>query len=381
MMRLHAFVGVCAISLSGCQFELCPREDAEPGASAASPIVGGSVDSTNRSTVALLLTKPDGATALCSGTMIATSGSLGYVLTAAHCVTGTVDHVYDAVDWRDCTAAGDTSKCSAEYAPVAWKAHPSYDPVTFANDFAIVLVEGAGPSTPVTPAADAADGLAPGSFLDLSGYGRTYSGANVPDAEAFNYLRNHVVATVAALTSGWISIDATLGRTACFGDSGGPAYAHVGAGLRVVGVASNADQNCEIVANYGRVSAVYESFIAPLLPPPPSAGEGGSGNGGEGGGTPQGAGGSSQAPGTTGSAGSGPSDGGGGGSTGVSSSSAGGTADGSSDDPDADIPVDCVPVEITCSAGVPAGRGLQSGGALFALSAAAIAARRRRHLA
>ena len=76
-------------------------------------IVGGTVDPENRSTVALLLTDADGAHGVCSGTVIARHASTGYVLTAAHCVTGTVDKVIDAVDWRDCTAAGDAAGCTA----------------------------------------------------------------------------------------------------------------------------------------------------------------------------------------------------------------------------------------------------------------------------
>ncbi|NUO50984.1 MAG: trypsin-like serine protease [Polyangiaceae bacterium] len=377
MMGLRVRLALCALSLSGCQFELCPRDEPEPDAAAASPIVGGSVDSAHRSTVALLLTKQDGATAICSGTMIATSGSFGYVLTAAHCVTGTVDQVFDAVDWRDCTGAGDASKCNAKYTPVSWKAHPSYDPTTFENDFGLVLVEGASPSTPFTPAVEQSDGLSAGSTLDLSGYGRTYSGENVPNAGTFNYLRNHVVVAAATLTSEWISIDATTGRTACFGDSGGPAYARVGGELRVVGVASNADQSCEIVANYGRVSDVYDSFIAPSLPPPLSTGEGGAPDPGEGGGSSQGVGGASMAPGATGSGGSGASNEGGSDSRSESSGSAGGTLDdGPSADPDADSPMDCVPVEITCSAGVPGNGTSPKSATILALVAMVIAARR-----
>ncbi len=364
-MRRSLFAALCLLSLTGCELEICPSDDAETEGAVASPIIGGSVDAQNRSTVALLSTKPSGSRSICSGTVIATEGKRGWVLTAAHCVVGTVDHVYDATDWRDCTQAGDASKCNAKYAPVSWIAHPGYDAETFANDFAIVVFEGATASTPVTPAVEADDGLAVGTFIDISGYGRTYAGANNPDPNAFNYLRNHVVVPVAMLSDAWVGIDATTGETACFGDSGGPAYAHVGGKLRVVGVASNADQNCALGAAYGRVADVYDSFIAPKLPAPPSSGEGGSGEGGSGeGGSAQGGEGAGAGPGAGGSDGSG----------GDASNGSGGAEDPGTDP---DLELECIPVRVTCSATRAGDAGTPGALALLGLAAAVLVGRRR----
>lgn len=262
---------LAALALPGCRFDLCvDGAAAEPTRSESAPIIGGTVDAENRSTVALLLTSGSGAHGLCSGTVIARSGSTGYVLTAAHCVTGSVDKVIDAVDWRDCTPAGDASKCFASYVPTAWFADPSYDPTTHVHDFAIVTFAGATAATPITPVA-AADDLSVGMPIELSGFGRTYAGTDNP--ALFQYERHHVTTAVGGLPPAFLHVDATTGKTACFGDSGGPAYIGQGADKLVVGVASAADQNCAIAALYGRVADVYASFILPSIPAPDAPGD------------------------------------------------------------------------------------------------------------
>jgi hypothetical protein len=267
---MHARVlgSLALLLLSGCKYDVCFDPSAiESGTVGAtkSPIIGGNVDGTNKSTVALLITRSDGKHALCSGTVIATHGTTGYVLTAAHCVTGSVDAIYEATDWVSCTAAGDSSLCEAKYAPIAWQAHPAYDPSTLADDFGVVTFEGATSATTVTPAVEGADGVTSGELVEISGYGRTYAGPN--DPSQYQTLRNHATLAVNVVTPAWLSFDATQGKTACFGDSGGPTYAMVGGHRRVVGVASAADANCAQVAVYGRVSSVYEDFIKPIIAP------------------------------------------------------------------------------------------------------------------
>ncbi len=273
-----------ALLTAGCDPALCidPDDVAAGLGSASAPIVGGTVDTTSRSTVALLLAPPGGGRALCSGTVIATRASRAYVLTAAHCVQGAVENVYEAVDWRDCEAGGDSSKCFASYQVVSWQAHPGYDSETLENDVAMVIVEGASAATAVTPALADDSSIVAGQAMQLSGYGRTYAGPQDEDAP-FNTVRHKVSVDLDAKTSKWLRFDASTGETACFGDSGGPAFAHVDGNLVVAGVASNADAECAVLANYARVAPVYASFIAPLIdadepsdPPPPQGGSDGS---------------------------------------------------------------------------------------------------------
>ncbi|NUP13004.1 MAG: trypsin-like serine protease [Polyangiaceae bacterium] len=361
---------------AGCQAEVCVEpsgSDADQVGSSEHPIIGGSVDEVHTSTVAILFQKPEGR-GVCSGTVIARRGELGFVLTAAHCVQGEVQHVYEAVDWRDCEAGGDAEHCNASYVPVSAKAHPSYNATTGGNDdFAIVTFKGATENTSVTPVAKTADELTAGKTILLSGYGRTYAGANDPDAE-FNSQRHQVGALVSSLTARWIMIDGSTGKTACFGDSGGPAFDTIDGVQHVVGVAANGDANCEEVANYGRVTDVYESFILPIIgadvePPCADCGSGGAasntGGSGAGGEFPE-----SCAPGTGSEA---VVDGAGGGAVGGSSD--GGSDDGA-DSSDEESTDPCQLVAFQC--GVSNAGASSGGGAAAAFIVAWLIARRRR---
>jgi len=273
---------------SGCSLDLC-LDPADLGVGATGqPIIGGQLDETHHATVALLLTQPDGSGGLCSGTVIATDGEKGFVLTAAHCATGTVDHIFEATDWRDCTQAGDASGCNASYEPKAVYVHPAYDPATHANDFAVVVFGGANADTVVVPPGGVSDGLVQGGVVELSGFGRTYAGA--AQQGVFNYERHVVSVPIASLAPSWLRFDASTGKSACFGDSGGPAYSNASGSLRVVGVTSNGDGTCEHVANYGRVSAVYADFIEPIIHAAVSSGQGGASSEGGAGAGGQGAG-------------------------------------------------------------------------------------------
>ena len=384
--------------LTGCEFELCTdQEDAPTEAidTSRDAIIGGSVDEGNRATVALMLTLGTGKRALCSGTVIARDGTRGWVLTAAHCTTGSVDAIYEATDFLDCTGQGDASQCHASYAFTGWTSHPGYDPSVYANDFAIVTFEGATDATTVVPVAGSVDGLAAGQQVELSGYGRTYAGPG-DASQPFQTHRNHVTTSIAMVNPSTVRIDATTGKSACFGDSGGPAYAWVAGEKRVVGVASTADQYCQTVANYARVSNVYAEFIAPLLPPggggvctsssgpsattSSSSGGGGSESSGAGGSDSSGAGGESATTGageTTSSASGLTTSGGAGGDGGAPGSGGaaghGGSGAGASPPDFGDM---CVPVVLQCSS-TGAGGG-ETGGYGWLALAAAIAWRRRK---
>ncbi len=344
-MRPHPLLLATVVTglAAGCNFELCLDAPvaAESDGSASQPIVGGELDAEHHAVVALTLTRADGRHAVCSGTVIAKRDGVGYVLTAAHCVQGTVDHVYVATDWRDCSPAGDPTKCEASYQPIAWEAHPGYDPSHgYVNDFAIVTFAGATDGTAVTPASSDDDGLVAGSSVTLSGFGRTYAG--VDDPSVFQTARHAVDVSVAEVTHEFLRFDAATGRTACFGDSGGPALGGATASRAVVGVASTADETCEHVATYGRVGSVYASFIAPIISPEEGGGGqgGGSGEGGAAGGGSVG-----------GAAAGGGSTGGGDAAGGADSSggSGGGGAVGNDDD-DATVGARCAQAHLSCAA-------------------------------
>lgn len=365
-----------ALAPSGCTLELCLNLDSstESVGAAEDPIVGGQIDASHRATVALLSTQEDGSRSLCSGTVIAKRDGLGYVLTAAHCVSGTVDSVYDATDWYDCTPGGDPDYCNASYQPINVYTHPDYGTGSHASDFAIVVFDGATADTVVVPAAGSQDELFAGSPIQLSGYGRTYAGAEQPGA--FNHKRNFVDVSVASLFDDWIRIDGSTGKTACFGDSGGPAYAAADGELHVVGVASNGDATCEHVANYGRVAFVYDSFIAPIIQAPVTPEEGGAGGGG--GSAPEGSGGGTAGSGGAGSGGASPEGAGGscteddpdtGGGVASGTAEGGGVIGGASADSTPET-TNCKPVTLGCAAAPSSPTGYGALGCLLALAAA-----------
>ncbi|MFO0551867.1 MAG: trypsin-like serine protease [Polyangiaceae bacterium] len=375
------FAALLLFGPTGCDFQLCAdtQKLAEEATSESRDgIIGGEVDTANHATVALILTRPDGTHGLCSGTIVATHGTTGYVLTAAHCVVGVSDMlIAQATDFRDCLSGGNAALCEAVYVPQTWAADPAYDPNEHTRDFAVVTFEGASASTPVVPVSTNPDSLSAGVLVELSGYGRTYSGPNDPNN--FQSRRNHVTVPLSSVWPDWLRFDATTGKTACFGDSGGPAYAMTGDKVHVVGVASNADQNCEYVANYARVASAYVEFIAPIIDP----GQGGAPEGG--------AGGAGGAPATSvGGGGSAPSDGGAGsipgdclsdpahcnGSGGSPDGSGGATSAGGSSASTGSGET-CVPVSLSCSANGARDATGGAFGALAALAALALLRRRR----
>jgi hypothetical protein len=254
-------LALCGLVPAGCSFELCIDEDVvrEQLAEAGSPIIGGEPDLENDATLALLLTNDDGSRALCSASMIHRRGAVGYALTAAHCVQGTVDDVLLTRDIAPCLSG---QPCGVRYQPIDWRAHPGYIEQYLRNDVAVVrFAIGDAAAPPVVPPAEADDGVVDGDRIELSGFGQIEPGASgtVP----FQTRRNHVTVEVASSTEKLLRVDASTGKTACFGDSGGPAYAS--APRRVVGVASSSDAECRFFSHYQRVGAFMESFIRPIL--------------------------------------------------------------------------------------------------------------------
>ncbi len=259
----------CA-SLFIAQTIACNLEDPAPAekpvAHQSLPIIGGTQDNVNSATV--LLEGFEGNQGYdCSGTIIAVNGTVGYVLTAGHCVAGTVTTV---------KIGANVNSAAAHTAIQQWQ-HPNFNSNTLNYDFGMVAFDGADANTPVVPAATSPDGVsANGTTLELSGYGLTQAGAppggmpsgptthrmhvNEQTTDLINILGNQ-----APDTSIQIGFSQENGTGTCSGDSGGPAYLGTGANRRVVGVTSYGDQSCAQFGVSGRVSAVYSTFIQPIL--------------------------------------------------------------------------------------------------------------------
>jgi len=207
------------------------------------PIIHGAVDTTHGAVVAVINTTMGFS---CSGTVIAVDGVTAVVLTAAHCAPA--DIVLTGDDYATPTAT---------YAVTDILVHPAYNDQNFLFDYSLMRIAGVPVDLPSIPAlTPAEDALAVGDPLTLVGYGVTSA------TGSSNTIRHHFAGTVDQLTLTSIGFSNATGGT-CSGDSGGPALTT--GTERVAGVTSYGDINCEAFGFDGRVSSVYDSFIAPYL--------------------------------------------------------------------------------------------------------------------
>ena len=147
-----------------------PREELRGSAvkrSVEEPILNGSPDA-DHAAVVWLYDENSGSS--CTGTIIATNGSSGYVLTAAHC-TG-IDYVAIATNYNDCFGGGGPA-CTEVFQVVDQIYHPDYNgDAGYGYDFSMIRFVGASGSTPVIPAAQPDDGLSSASTVDIVGFGQ-----------------------------------------------------------------------------------------------------------------------------------------------------------------------------------------------------------------
>ncbi len=241
---LAGFVGGLA---AACSSGVAPRstEQTEEPAEIELPIINGAIDTTHQAVVYV-----DAIPSFCTGTIIHVSGNYAYVLTAAHCM-GFVTPTRVIQDDDVACASEQPPTCDAIYPVEDALANPYYNGQ--ANDFAMLKVSGATPSTPVIPAmSPAQDNLSVGSQVDNVGYGLvTYPFGQTTE-------RHHLAATLDMASVLLLRYSQTTGGP-CAGDSGGPTLS---TGVeRVAGVISSGDTGCEVYGLSGRVSAVYDSFI------------------------------------------------------------------------------------------------------------------------
>ncbi len=253
MRRILLAVASCSPLLLlpvACSVEQSPDEPQgeERVAESDDSIIGGTADTTHKAVMWLYDEDQGGS---CSGTVIAKNGSTAWVLTAGHC--SGIDYVIQANNYESCFNNNDPN-CEGIYAVTADQAHPSWNgDAGNGYDFRILTISGAA-NAPVIPAAQNPDGLSPGSPIEAVGYGITPNN---------NSIRRHVTETVDELYGNppLIMADQTDGTGSCSGDSGGPVLFNG----TVVGVTSFGDQNCTQYGAYGRVQAVYSTWIAGII--------------------------------------------------------------------------------------------------------------------
>ena len=178
----------------------------------------------------------------CSGTLIGPRT----ILTAAHCVEDVI---------TDHTAIGVTFGLKANEAPfiaaLSSTRHESYDtammdsehPAGASNDIAIVTLNADAPSTyrPATPFT-IEDAVDVGEPLILAGYGLTAAGNEGVDG-TLREVETEI--TVVSLPRKELEFGKHAGRSACMGDSGGPAFVKRNGKLKLVGVTSRGSSDCD----------------------------------------------------------------------------------------------------------------------------------------
>ncbi len=106
------------------------------------------------------------AVGLCSGTLIATDGTTGFMLTAAHCLS---TPALTAEWWGSTT--------TTSYPVTSQDKDSRYAPIVGAYDFGLVLISGVNGSPPVLPVlSDPNPALAVGAATTMVGFGRTVGG-------------------------------------------------------------------------------------------------------------------------------------------------------------------------------------------------------------
>jgi hypothetical protein len=267
-----ARVVLVALSLLGCSGS--PPGDGPLGVS-RSPIAYGSSDTTHTAVVAVLAPAGSNEAGIqieeCTGTIVQVSGTVGYVLTAAHCCNVYVPTV---VVISNDYSSGEPYLLPDAGAPKA-PAYPvvpgsvQFDPMYATSnppdhDFCMLKFSGATASTPtIALPTSTNDGLALGSQVQHVGFGVTQTGAP-------NSVRMAGTDTVTGpLTSGTLQFaqggDADIPGT-CDGDSGGPSLLPASASQAqqvVVGVQSYGNSTTTCVAETLGVASRVSSAIGP----------------------------------------------------------------------------------------------------------------------
>jgi len=273
-------LSLSAVVLSSLALVSCsstgPESADDPLGTAASAIAYGTADTTHTAVVAILGSIADGFVE-CSGTVVQVKGTVGYVLTAAHCCnTGSPDVVVLGDDYAAAAAAfaQGVPPTAPAYAVTAGSAHYDalYDPSAAAPDHDFCMFTFAAPAdTAVIPVAQPGeDGLTLGAEVEHVGFG-------VTDTSTSNTGRRTATAP-ADLQLTAALLESSEGGSAhvpgtCDGDSGGPALTPAGAAQsqqRVAGTTSfgngptctaNTSDVCSRVSSETGPSGFITSFL------------------------------------------------------------------------------------------------------------------------
>lgn len=208
-------------------------------------IVGGTAvtasDQIAKSTVALVL--PDG-NAFCTGSLIAPR----LVVTASHCVEGYEESAL-YVNFGLKAKPGSYTATNLRYA-TKYIQHEAYNTdamdAEFAteppNDIAVLILNKAAPAgyAPVK-ALTTADPLTVGETLTLAGFGLTHWSRGTSGVLRKAELK--LTKTDSVAKEIWFGD--TPGKSACMGDSGGPAFVKRNGKLVLVGVTSRGSSHCD----------------------------------------------------------------------------------------------------------------------------------------
>ena len=259
------------------------------GAAPATAITGGEPDGDGHPGVALIFTYGDtGGLQRCSATLISPT----VLLTAAHCVSGTVGESFVTFDSvigdappvaipraadpavgytdGDLAAAGALSGTST--------AHPAYSaaaPVTDRTDVAVIVLD--APAAGITPAELAPVGhldryqapLLSKTLFDVVGYGaevrKPDAGAQKPVPMDFPLIRRTTTSPGQKLGTQTLQLqgnphDTRGGGGTCFGDSGGPVFLN---GYLVAVSSYGFNTICRYIDGYQRTDiAVVQDWLA-----------------------------------------------------------------------------------------------------------------------
>ena len=242
-MRVLSWLAMPSLALSACVGDL---EEAGGGGRNAKAIVNGTLDPGDDNVVALL----DHGSPFCSGTLVAPQ----VVVTAAHCVLG-VQALGGVAAYFGANPDGQAGRTIAV---VDGRAHPeaTLDDLRGVDVAVLALAEPA-PFAPKPMNDTPFDQGFTDRGLRLVGFGTDdpHGGGMGP--------KRQTITRVMSFTEADFDFGGT-GTSACFGDSGGPAFMTIEGGEVLVGVTSGGDPDCT-EGTYGRVDAHLDGFIRPFI--------------------------------------------------------------------------------------------------------------------
>lgn len=245
---LLASVFLPLVVLVGCDVEGTVPGDVDPTSQAEEQIINGSNDTADATHNAIVYL--EGNMGACTGTIISTNGSTGYVLTAGHC------------NGMDVMGIGSNLNSAVGYNITDLGAHPNWNgDAGNGYDFRMYSFVGANASTPVIPVATTQE-YAIGSMATVAGWGLTIDGDNGSSPT----IRQQVTKPINDIFSNPPLIKYIQTNSGfCSGDSGGPSLFN-GKLIAVTSFTSGNNGSCIDPGFVGRVDhPTVASWIAQVV--------------------------------------------------------------------------------------------------------------------